>query len=325
VHAGVSLVGHFLCGAERWCRERGHEGQDREKPRAVRTLHASMLRPSDAPVQVARASAIHVGRGAIASRSGAAHHAAAMFAARSDKRFTELFVLAYTPVWIAAVLWAMTSGVLRGWGDAEHLVFGVVLALPVFAAPFLPRKAAPPLLERHSFRFAYLVTLFSFLQCWMGSKLFFDVFGMEYHFRTSIVWNGTPAFLYFMTVAYFATYYAVQVVVWRAIRRRFPGTLARWLSRAVLAYVTAFAETAGMANDLIDEWFSYTDRTFVMAWGSIAYGAIFFVTLPLFYDLDEDDAQSPKLGAATMRLFALMTICLVVYELYTILVGPFAP
>jgi hypothetical protein len=248
-----------------------------------------------------------------------------MLAARADKRFTEIFVLAYTPVWIGAVLWAMTSGVLRVWGDVEHLAFGIALALPVFAMPFVPRKSAPPLVERHAFRFALLVTLFSLLQCWFGSQLFFDVFGMRYGFHTSIVWNGTPAFRYFMTIAYFATYYAVQVVLWRAIRRRFSSPFAITLARAAIAYLTAFAETAGMANDLLAEWFSYTDRTFVMLWGSIAYGAIFFVTLPLFYELDEDAAEAPRLGAATMRLLALTTICFVIYEFYSLIVGPYAP
>jgi cycloeucalenol cycloisomerase len=181
-----------------------------------------------------------------------------LLATRSDKRFTEVFVLAYTPVWVIAVVWAMTSGVLRSWGDLEHLAFGVALALPIFAAPLAPRASAPPLLERHALRFAWLVTLFSVLQCWFGSYLFFEVFGMRYAFHTSIVWNGTPAFLYLMTIAYFATYYTVQVVVWRAIRRRFSSPIATIAARAVLAYVTAFAETAGMANDMLAEWFSYT-------------------------------------------------------------------
>jgi hypothetical protein len=62
-----------------------------------------------------------------------------------------------------------------------------------------------------------------------------------------------------------------------------------------------------------------------MVWGSIAYGAIFFVTLPLFYELDEDAGVSPRLAAVTMRLLALMMICLVIYEFYSLIVSPFAP
>lgn len=246
-----------------------------------------------------------------------------MLASRADKRFTEIAVLAYTPIWVAAILWAMTSGVLRHWGDIEHLAFGVALALPVCIIPFL--RPASPLLERHALRFVVLITIFTFLQCWLGSQLFFDVFGMRYNFRTSIVWNGTPAFLYFVTIAYFATYYTVQVVLWRAVRRRFPDR--RWIAiaaQALLAYATAFAETAGMANDMLAEWFSYTDRVFVMVWGSFAYGAIFFVTLPLFYDLDEE-TPGPPLGTATMKLLALTMICLVIYEAYELVVAPFAP
>jgi cycloeucalenol cycloisomerase len=215
-----------------------------------------------------------------------------MLASSPGKRFTEIAVLLYTPVWILAILWAMASGVLPGWGDFAHLAFGVALAAPVVAIPFVRRQE--PLALRHATRFLVLIAIFTFLQCWFGSQLFFDVFGMEYHFHTSIVWNGTPAFLYLVTIAYFATYYTVMVVAWRAIRRRFPGnTIVAFVSRAVLAYVTAFAETAGMANDMLAEHFSYTDRTFVMVWGSFAYGAIFFVTLPLFYDLDEETPGRP--------------------------------
>lgn len=248
-----------------------------------------------------------------------------MLATRPDKRFTETFVLAYTPVWVAAVLWAMTSGVLRSWGDLEHMLFGVALALPLVLMPLVPRESAPPIGERHATRFVWLVTLFSVLQCWFGSELFFEVFGMQYRFRTSIVWNGTPAFLYLMTVAYFATYYVVQVVLYRALRRRVTNGLARLVGRAVIAYATAFAETAGMANDLLVDWFSYRDRGFVMWVGSIAYGAIFFVTLPLFADLDEKAPSKPLLRAATTELLALTMICLVIYEAYAIVVGPFAP
>lgn len=248
-----------------------------------------------------------------------------MLASRADKRFTEVFVLVYTPLWIAAVVWAMTSGVLRTWGDVEHLAFGAALALPLFVAPLVPRAGAPRIVDRHAFRFVVLIAIFTVLQCWFGSALFFDVFGMEYHFHTSVVWNGTPAFLYAMTLAYFATYYVAQITLWRAIRRRTSSPLAILLSRALLAYATAVAETAGMANDLLAEWFSYRDRTFVMWFGSIAYGAIFFVTLPLFYDLDERAEADPPLSRATMHLFALTMVCLVVYAVYGVIVGPYAP
>ncbi len=248
-----------------------------------------------------------------------------MLAARPDKRFTEIFVLAYTPVWALAVVGVMVSGVLRGWGDAEHMLFGVALVVPLLAMALLPRKSAPPIGERHATRFLLLVTLFAFLQCWFGSELFFDVFGMRYRFSTTIIWNGTPAFLYLMTVAYFATYYVVQVVAYRAIRARVKRPALRLLARAVLAYATAFAETAGMANDMLADWFSYRDREFVMLVGSIAYGAIFVVTLPLFADLDEKGPSKPAMRTATTELLALTMICLVIYEAYSLVVGPFAP
>lgn len=249
-----------------------------------------------------------------------------MLAARADKRLTETLVLAYTPLWVGAVAWAMLSDALRGWGDAEHLLFGAALALPIVLAPLVPRRGgAPPIARRHATRFAVLVTLFAFLQCWLGSDLFFEVFGMRYAFHTTIVWNGTPAFLYLMTIAYFATYYVVMVVIDRGVRRRVASPGLRTVARAAIAYAVAFAETATMANDRLAEWFSYRDRGFVMWFGSVAYGAIFFVTLPLFAELDEAAPASPPLRAAVADLLARTMICLVLYEVYAVVVGPFAP
>jgi cycloeucalenol cycloisomerase len=251
-----------------------------------------------------------------------------LFAAAPDKRYTERFTLLYSPVWMAVVGVVMLTGVFRGWGERGLMLLGVGMAAPLFAMPFFGGERDRPLLERHAFRFVWLITLFAFLQCYFGSPLFFRLFGMRYHFNSRILWNGTPLFLYFMTVAYFATYHAVDVVLWRAFRtrQRRPGPLAVLGVRALLAYATAFAETAAMATEGMRDAFSYRDPRFVMLWGSIAYGSLFFVTLPLFYDLDEDE-RLPRRSFAdvTLRLLALNMICLVVYEIMEWALRPIAP
>ena len=190
----------------------------------------------------------------------------------------EKLVLAYSPIWIGVVGAAILSGRVGQWGEGPLEALGIGLAIPVWALGLAGPGAA---------RFSLLVTLFAFVQNWFGTWLFFDLFGMQYHFHATRVWNGTPAFLYFLTVPYFATYYVVLRLGWRAVRTRWPSPAARWISRAGLSYAIAFAETAGMATERTRAYFSYSDPAWVMKWGSIAYGIVFFVSLPLFYDLDE--------------------------------------
>ncbi len=170
-----------------------------------------------------------------------------------------------------------------------------------------------------------VVTIHAFVGCWFGSKLFFESFGMEYHFRVSPrwVWNGTPAFLYFMTVAYFATYYLVMGLGWRAFRRRWPRAPRRvgLLVRALLCYAMAFAETATMAVEVLRPWFSYRDPRWVMWWGSFCYGTLYFVTLPQLTELDEEaPTPIPWTQLVTFALGQHM-IVLVCYEVYGRVLG----
>ena len=80
-----------------------------------------------------------------------------------------------------------------------------------------------PLASRHIVRFNFFIFVWTFLQVWFGSDLFFDVLGMEYHFGVTWTAHRTPVFLYFITIAYFSTYYAVMQIIWRAFRTRFPA------------------------------------------------------------------------------------------------------
>jgi cycloeucalenol cycloisomerase len=196
------------------------------------------------------------------------------------------------------------------WSDGAHLAFGLLLAAPLW----LLALASP-----HGARFMALITLMSFIQNYFGAALFFDAFGMEYHFPTRWLLQRTPVFLYFVTVAYFATYYVAMQIAWRALRSRFSRApaAATVAMRALLAYLVAFAETAAMANESLRAYFSYRDPRAVMFFGSIAYGTVFFVTLPLFYDLDES-AEAPRVPLRRLiwDLLAMNMLTLICYELY---------
>lgn len=235
-----------------------------------------------------------------------------LLAANPAKRRVELLVLAYTPLWMAAIALVQHGHYFARWSDGAHLAFGVALAAPLWLLA---------LASAHGARFITLITLLSFIQNYFGAQLFFDRFGMEYHFPVHWIVARTPLFLYFVTIAYFATYYVALQIAWRALRTRFPSAppAAMIAARALLSYSVAFAETAAMANEQLKAFFSYRDPRFVMFFGSIAYGTVFFVTLPLFYHLDEDPAAAPvPLGRLLWDFLAMNMLILICYEFYAV-------
>jgi cycloeucalenol cycloisomerase len=242
-------------------------------------------------------------------------------AAPAAKRWHERFVLFYTPVWIAAVAACMFGPWLGRWEDPGHLALGVGLALPLWLGPLLwpaPADRGRPLLERHGIRWSLWIAVHTFLQMYFGSILFFDRLGMEYHFRTAWELNRSPVFLYFLTICYFSTYYAVFQRVLGECDRRFPAAPrgSRLLVRAGLCYATAFAETFFMGSEVMAPFFRYRDRGFMLAWGSVCYGTVFFVSLPLILGLDEREQPSAPLGEVLLRLLGANMLILVLYEIY---------
>lgn len=240
-----------------------------------------------------------------------------------SKRWTELFVLAYSPIWIAAIGLCEVTHVFARWGDVGHLAFGLALALPIWLVPLgWPGAAdrALPVAARHITRFNVFIAVFTFLQVWFGSDLFFDFLGMEYHFPVRWTLHRTPLFLYFVTIAYFSTYYVVMQIAWRAFRTRFPSAPwpLRLLVLCALGYAIAFAETSGMATQTMHEYFLYRDKTFTLVYGSLCYGSIFVVSLPLVYRLDEERQPDGIRSLPTLLwdAAAANTVVLVLYAVY---------
>ena len=250
-----------------------------------------------------------------------------LLSSNPSKRWAELFLLAYSPVWIAVIGFCEVTHVFAHWSDAGHLAFGLALALPVWLIPLVWPGAADrgiPLASRHIVRFNFFIFVWTFLQVWFGSDLFFDFLGMEYHFNVRWLAHRTPVFLYFVTIAYFSTYYTLMQIIWRAFRTRFPGApaFARLVFLCLLGYAVAFAETSGMATKMMREYFLYRDKLFTLVVGSLCYGTIFVVTVPLVYRLDED-AQPD--GTRTLpSLFwdacAANTVVLIFYAVYAALI-----
>jgi cycloeucalenol cycloisomerase len=250
-----------------------------------------------------------------------------LLSSNPSKRWAELFLLAYSPVWIAVVTTCELTHMFARWGDGAFFALGLVLAAPIWLYPILFPGAADralPIAERHITRLSFFIFVWTFLQVWFGSDLFFDFLGMEYHFPVTWTAHRTPVFLYFLTIAYFSTYYTVLQIIWRAFRTRFPSApvLARIAVLAVLGYAIAFCETSGMATDLMRDYFLYRDKTFTLVFGSLCYGTIFVVTVPLVYRLDEHGQPD---GTRTLRsLFwdacAANTVVLIFYAVYAALI-----
>jgi cycloeucalenol cycloisomerase len=250
-----------------------------------------------------------------------------LLSSNPSKRWAELFLLAYSPFWIAIIGICEVTKVFARWGDVGHFAFGLTMALPVWLIPLAWPGAADrgtPIASRHIVRFNFFILVWTFVQVWFGSDLFFDVLGMEYHFPVRWTAHRTPVFLYFVTIAYFSTYYAVLQILWRAFRTRFPAAplVAQIPVLVVLGYAIAFTETAGMATPMMHDYFLYRDKMFTLIYGSLFYGTIFVVSVPLVYRLDEE-AQPD--GRRTLRsLFwdacAANTVVLMFYAVYAALI-----
>jgi hypothetical protein len=242
-----------------------------------------------------------------------------VFATDAGKRWTEKLVLAYSPLWMGIVGLLTYTRAFRHFGDGGHMAIGVGLAAPILLMPLFAPDRERPIHERHAFKFALWMFLFSFLQCYFGSWLFFDVLGMEYHFPVQLVVNRTPLFLYFMTVAYFATYYTLMSLAWRAFRVRMPRapTVVKLLVLLVLGYSVAFAETASMANPMLREYFLYRDKQFALAWGSLFYGTVFVCSLPFVFALNEDENVPEKpISRIVLDILAVNMAVLMAYEVF---------
>ena len=228
----------------------------------------------------------------------------------------ERFVLGYSAIWIAVVGGLEWTRAFSRWGDLGHLAIGVGLALPLWAAPFALERVRP-LAARHASRFTLFIAISTFLQVGLGSQLFFDRLGMEYHFPVRLVLARTPLFLYFLTIAYFSSYFVVLMMAWRAFATRFPEAPRPlgWAVRALLSFGVAFAETFAMATPALAEWFRYRDRVFMLSWGSLAYGTVFFVMLPAFARLDVEPRTLRRVTGEALFANLLVLVCYLLYSL----------
>lgn len=243
------------------------------------------------------------------------------------KQALERCYLYYSPLWIGVVAVVMLSRIYASFADLGYMLLGVAMALPLWLWPFFVEKDRP-LVERYSIKAAVYIALLSFLQNYFGTPLFFNCFGLRYHFPVTILPNGSPLFLSFMTVAYFSTYFAVMSVGLSAVEKvlaKLPRRKRRalWLlAAAAMSYVMALLETLFMASKYLEGYFAYADKQRMMSVGSLCYGTLLFVAIVVFYGIDADEKPPMSLGEVTWRALGVNTLVLCAYEVYSHMLCP---
>ncbi len=258
-----------------------------------------------------------------------------------DRRWTERFLLATSPLWILAVAWVVLTGTLRAWDDADYLVFGCAVAAPAAIGPLLARgrpDAGRRPWHGYWFKLNLWVAIVVAFGTYFGTHYFFDYMGMRYAFGARWTFEAVelghsgqrvPVFMYPLTHAYFMTYFAILMVADRtAVARLGLGrddALPRRLGRAAvvlaLAYGIAFAETFFMATELLRDLFAYGSRERMLAVGSFGYAVYFVIGLPVVRRIDGDPLRWPLLRVVGSALATCMAI-LVALELWAQLIGP---
>ncbi len=244
------------------------------------------------------------------------------------KREVERYWLWFTLVWGAAAGGVMLSGLAERWSDRELLPFGLVLGLGAVVPPALfPRSAderARGLLDRTATRLGLSVIGFSFLMNYFCTPFFYDVLHMHYGFNSVVTVRQNPLFLYFLTIAYFATYSALLLAAHRISKRLgalSPRALAR-LPVIAAPFAVAGLETALNANPFMKKLFCYDDLGFALSFGTLSYGACFCFMLPVWRSIDETPRERPTGRDLVVRGLAAMMGIVVTFEILRHLVAP---
>ena len=217
----------------------------------------------------------------------------------AGKRWTELFFLAYSPVWILWCLCILVPFKLyEGMGEWGYMAIGVAAAAPCVLLPPLlqpPAERAKPLSQRYWVKANLWIAIFSFIGNYFWTHYFYQVLGASYTFRAHRL-NDVPITLYLMTHAYFCLYHALSNLLIRRVRNALArrGRAAQAAGEAAvvfaLAYATAYGETLTISHF---PYYTFKDRAAMYTTGSLFYAIYFFVSFPMFFRMEEDNRARP--------------------------------
>lgn len=265
------------------------------------------------------------------------HPSPRWFSANPSKAWGEKFFLIYSPIWMITIGLVMGLGITKRIGDWGYLAIGLLVAVPLVAAPALIHDESA--LGRRWYQTYWLkanlyIAIFNFTANYFCSEYFFDVLGMVYDFPTialsfdaTLVGSGqqkVPIVMYLLTQAYFITYHTTAIIVLRRIRTaRLPMGRVVWpLVVALVAYFWAWMETKAMANPWMESQFYYRDMERMLAYGSLFYALYFIASFPIFYKIDEGRDASWSLQATAAAACSAGLIMLVLLDFAAAIFGP---
>ena len=203
------------------------------------------------------------------------------------KAAVERWYLVFTPVWAVIVGGLMISGIVEGWGNVPTMILGVGLAVGAVVPPVVFRVDRDvPWWRSTAAVIGAAVTLLALGLNYTQTPFFFDVLHMHYGFDVTWVIDRNPVFLYFLSVAYFATYFALCTVAWRFLQRQ-RSRVVRASAWVVAPMGMAGLETALNANPFTTSLFCYDDLPFMLWFGTLVYGLAFVLVLPAWAGVDE--------------------------------------
>lgn len=219
-----------------------------------------------------------------------------------SKRAYELYVAAYTPLWIGVFVVIIAGKFYETFDEWSYLKVCVGLALPLLLQPFLLPSAgfhSPDARRSWWKRFATKANLwlaiYSFIGNYWYTHYFYSVLRAEYTMPSHRL-NNIPIAMFFATHFYFSTYHFLSNCLLRKVVTTFQPSVWRGVLFVsvivVFSYFTAFMETLSISA--YPDW-RFEDRYSVYTVGSAFYGIYFLVSYPAFFYFD----PSIDLGTST--------------------------
>jgi cycloeucalenol cycloisomerase len=164
------------------------------------------------------------------------------------------------------------------------------------------------------------VAIFSYVGNYFYTHYFYKVLGAAYTFPVDIQLNQVPVFLYFITHAYFMTYFTLSTILIRLLRTSKTysrmGSFGKGVCNVLLIFTMSVA-TAFMETFTIQSvpYYTHESKEFMYTVGSLFYGWYFYVAFPMFYLIDEKPGPSWTIWQTASNCLAGSMIILIFLDL----------
>jgi cycloeucalenol cycloisomerase len=238
------------------------------------------------------------------------------------KKWTEMFFIKYSVIWISWFGIVVLSGIWETFGPNDYMIVGLCMAIPCFLLPFIrsniiitnntikylpnflqylinillplmpEEELSRPVYKQFWVKSNAWIAILSFIGNYFWTHYFYRLLRATYTFSAHRI-NFVPIAMFLCTHAYFCTYHTLTTLV-----------LRRWYSSATyyllgeklklvisaglifaLALFTALTEAVTIQNF---PYYHIEDREWFYSVGSIVYSIYFIVSFPAYYLLDEN-------------------------------------